>query len=259
MISSSLRTTRRPEKWPSAEERTLSLTQGEQLHSKSGTLATTRGWSFSSTSPALRCVSGGAGYAMNHRRKCGDRYPHLPRTDRGNRFLFSASGIWEEPVIQGCFTDEGPRGEEQLCIMGNSQVSGSLSSPVSISPQLPIYPYTPFEPARRCVDRSYDPEWVIESFFYKHHSAHLADIAERYYDLSVVLTSTSTGEKSTCDIQVDELRADTKRTASWIRCSPPSGSNALTSSTEIMLDPEYGILGVRQAWRCTDGIEGIDL
>ncbi|KAK5653394.1 hypothetical protein OQA88_8879 [Cercophora sp. LCS_1] len=179
--------------------------------------------------------------------------------EESSPFLFSAGGIWEEPVIQGCFTDEGPRGEEQLCIMGNSQVSGRLSSPVSISPQLPLYAYTPFEPARRCVDRSYDPEWVVDDFSYKHHSSQLEGKAEKYYDLSVTLTSTSTGEKAACVIKVDELRADPKRSNAWVKCSPSSQPNALTASTEILLDPEYGILGVRQAWRCTDGIEGIDL
>lgn len=254
-------TTRRLERWPSAGARTLSLTPGEQLHLRCGTSATTRGWRFSSISPALRCVSREAGFVKNHHRssRLQTQTKQFVMTDSGNRFLFSAAGVWEEPVIQGCFTEEGPRGEEQLCIMGNSQVSGRLSSPVSISPQLPIYPYTPFEPARRCVDRSYDPEWVIENFAYKHHSSQLAGKSERFYDLSVALTSTSTGEKSTCDIRVDELHADPKRSTPWVKCSSPSGPDPLTSSTEVMLDPEYGILGVRQAWRCTDGIEGIDL
>ena len=180
-----------------------------------------------------------------------------------DRLVFSANGTWEEPLIQGCLDDdEAPRGEEILCIMGNSQVSGSLSTPIAISPQLPLIPYVPAEPYHRCVDRSWDPEWVVEQFSFRHYASQGVDgaVGKKHYELSLNLTNASNGERVPCSVTVDEQTSATARgTWPWVKCAAPTNATSLISQTEVMLDPVYGVLGVRQTWNCTDGIAGIDL
>lgn len=169
-----------------------------------------------------------------------------------NRFVFSSEGIWEEPVIQGCLDDETKRGAEILCIMGNSQVPAALSSPVAITPQLPLLPFIPDEPPYRCPDRSYDPEWVIEKFAYSHYPAG--------YNLSVDITNIATYETTSCSITVNKgIGIDAKGIAPWIKCPVTAKNGTYIKSTELYLEPDYGILGVRQAWSCNDTLPGVDL
>ncbi len=166
--------------------------------------------------------------------------------------VFAANGTWETPLIQGCLDDpKGTRGEEILCIMGNSQISASLSSPVTIAPQLPLLPWTPYEPPAKCVDRSIDPEWVVENFSYQQ--------SEKSYSVSLNLTSIATGETSACSIQVENSKARSKGSVPWVKCNQPAAAGAKVSSTEISIDTTYGIFGVRQTWNCTDGKKGVDL
>ncbi|KAK3343388.1 hypothetical protein B0T25DRAFT_614369 [Lasiosphaeria hispida] len=182
--------------------------------------------------------------------------------DASSKLSFSANGSWVSPLIQGCLDDwQAPRGEEILCIMGNSQVAGSLSHPVNIAPQLPLLPYTAYEPPSRCVDRSVDPEWQIENLLYRHHSKQSGGKTEKTYNLSLDLTNISNGDKVACNTTVDELKSvDPKGSIPWAKCSPVVGSQntSMTTSSEIMLDTTHGVLGVRQSWYCTDGILGID-
>lgn len=145
--------------------------------------------------------------------------------------------------------------------MGNSQVSGSLSTPVAIAPQLPLIPYVPAEPYHRCVDRSWDPEWVVEQFSFRHHASQGLDgvAGKKFYELSLNLTNASNGETVPCSVTVDEQTSATARgTWPWVKCAAPANATSLISQTEVMLDPDYGVLGVQQTWNCTDGIAGID-
>lgn len=165
--------------------------------------------------------------------------------------MFSSTGTWEEPVIQGCLDEpDAPRGQEILCIMGNSQVSGALSTPVAITPQLPILPFTPDEPPERCPDRSIDPEWVVDKFFYQHHDGKS--------DVSVDLTNIPTGELVSCSATVGPTGGTTNGATRWVKCAP-AHPGTLVKSMEISFDPNYGVLGVRQSWACPDIIKGIDL
>jgi hypothetical protein len=146
---------------------------------------------------------------------------------------------------------DAPRGQEILCIMGNSQVAGALSTPVAITPQLPILPFTPDEPYERCPDRSIDPEWVVDGFLYQHHD-------DKSYDVSIDLTSIATGEAVSCHVTVDQKAGENANgTTQWVKC-PPAKAGSLVTATEISLQPNFGILGVRQSWTCPDAIKGID-
>lgn len=169
-------------------------------------------------------------------------------------FVFVASGPWEVPLIQGCLDDpKAARGEETLCIMGNSQVAAGLSSPVSIYPQLPLYPYTPRERGQRCVDRSYDPEWEVKTLLYQHH---FGQDGNESYELSVELTNISDNQEAQCSVQVDLSNGfPSNGSAPWVRCSTQVSAN---TSLEVSFDVDYVVLGVRQTWGCTDGVEGVE-
>ncbi|KAK0634301.1 hypothetical protein B0T17DRAFT_649545 [Bombardia bombarda] len=180
-----------------------------------------------------------------------------------SKLKFDAFGWWEIPLIQGCLDDwEGARGEETLCIMGNSQVWASLSGPVAIQPQLPILPYTPADLPERCVDRSVDPEWQVEDLLYQHHYVSLKNETKKYYDLSLNLTNISNREKVLCSVTVDQIKDVTKDgSTKWVACvNGATGANATSSitSTSILFDDVNKLLGVTQAWNCSDGIEGIE-
>lgn len=175
--------------------------------------------------------------------------------------VFAANGSWEVPLIQGCLDEwNTPRGQETLCIMGNSQVPAGLSSPVSIHPQLPILPYTPRERAERCVDRSYDPEWEINGFFYQHHYAEGNNKTTISYDLSLNVTNISDGQSMKCSVSVDLKDNPQNGSAAWTRCARTGDTGSFTNATslEVMLDTEYGIFGLRQAWECSDGVAGVE-
>ncbi|KAK3938164.1 hypothetical protein QBC46DRAFT_265931 [Diplogelasinospora grovesii] len=183
--------------------------------------------------------------------------------DNSSRLAFAANGTWETPLIQGCLDDwNAPRGEETLCIMGNSQVSMGLSSPVTIQPQLPLLPYTPADMPYRCVDRSSDPEWTVESLLYRHHFAQMHNDTKTSHELALNLSNLSNNERVACSLTVDELAKSRSTDGSWpwIKCvpsHPPVNSNV--SSTEVMLDTSYNVLGVRQTWNCSDGVPGVEL
>ncbi len=142
--------------------------------------------------------------------------------------------------------------------MGNSQVPASLSRPVAIHPQLPLLPYTPSERAQRCVDRSYDPEWEINDLLYQHHYAEANNQTSVFYDLSLNVTNISDGRNLNCSVRAD-LSAGTQSNGSttWVRCAV-AGPSTTDASIEVSLDTNYGILGLRQAWECSDGVAGVE-
>ncbi|KAK3952975.1 hypothetical protein QBC32DRAFT_388929 [Pseudoneurospora amorphoporcata] len=155
--------------------------------------------------------------------------------DNTTGFTFTAQGVWEQPLIQGCLDDwQAPRGEETLCIMGNSQVWGSLTTPVQIQPQLPIRPYTPSELPGRFVDRSWDPQWLVENLVYRNYSS-------------------ISGGNSTQETHLGNYTSADGSTP-WIPCQAIDPDEKLS----VMLAVQSGILGVRQDWNCLDGIQGIE-
>ncbi|KAK4444009.1 hypothetical protein QBC34DRAFT_415998 [Podospora aff. communis PSN243] len=166
--------------------------------------------------------------------------------------VFNSTGTWEEPLIQGCLDEpDAARGQEILCIMGNSQVAGALSSPVRITPQLPLLPFTPDYIPERCPDRSIDPQWVVDKFLYQHHG-------DKSYDVFVDLTNKAVGEVVSCHVAFDgKAEASSNGATRWSKCTPAT-TGTLVLSTEVSLEAEYGILGVRQSWTCPDFIQGID-
>jgi hypothetical protein len=175
--------------------------------------------------------------------------------------VFAANGSWEVPLIQGCLDEwNTPRGQETLCIMGNSQVSAGLSSPVAIHPQLPLLPYTPRERAQRCVDRSYDPEWEINSLLYQHHYVEGNNKTSMAYELSLDVTNVSDGQTTKCSVRVDLDDNHENGSAAWVHCvgAANTGSSTNATSLEVMLDSDYGIFGLRQAWECSDGVAGVE-
>ncbi|KAH6622517.1 hypothetical protein F5144DRAFT_537859 [Chaetomium tenue] len=183
--------------------------------------------------------------------------------DNSSSLIFTANGTWEIPLIQGCFDEDTPRGLETLCIMGNSQVSAGLSAPVAIHPQLPLLPYTPRERAQRCVDRSYDPEWQINSILYEHHLVKKdnATATSMYYDLSLSIINLSDGKSTECSVTVN-LPQNTffNGSAPWVVCKGTSvlDSSSAASSFEVMIDKDYGVFGIRDAWECSDGVPDVE-
>jgi len=144
--------------------------------------------------------------------------------------------------------------------MGNSQVWGSLSSPIKIAPQLPLLPYTPAELPQRCVDRSVDPEWQLGEVLYQHHYSQTKKDTEKHYHLSFDLTNVSNDEKVACNVTVDQLQGVTNKdgSISWVDCGNAISAATNITSTSVMLDTVHGLFGVKQRWNCSDGIEGLE-
>ena len=142
--------------------------------------------------------------------------------------------------------------------MGNSQVPASLSRPVTIHPQLPLLPYTPSERARRCVDRSYDPEWEINDLLYQHHDAEANNKTSTFYELSLNVTNVSDGRSLTCSVKADlPTGSQNNGSTTWVRCSE-AGPSTPGASIDVSLDTNYGVFGLRQAWECSDGVAGVE-
>lgn len=171
-------------------------------------------------------------------------------------FTFTAQGVWEQPLIQGCLDDwQAPRGEETLCIMGNSQVWGTLTTPVQIQPQLPIRPYTPSELPERCVDRSWDPQWLVEKLVYRNFSSiSIGNSTKEIQELTFEVTNISNEKKSQCRITSLGNFTNADGSTPWVLCQTADPEEKLS----VMLAVQSGIMGIRQDWNCMDGIEGIE-
>ncbi|KAL1841802.1 hypothetical protein VTJ49DRAFT_6555 [Mycothermus thermophilus] len=178
------------------------------------------------------------------------------RCGNASSLLFTASGPWETPIVQGCLDEwDTPRGQQTLCIMGGSQVSASLQSPVAIHPQLPLTPFVPWEPARRCVDRSYDPQWYVHGLSYRERAAETSGMVSTVYDLDIDVTNVSGGDRFNCSVTADLATVDQayrQGTTPWARCSGVAGS------FDVALDARYGTLALRQSWECSDGVAGVE-
>ncbi|KAK4183718.1 hypothetical protein QBC35DRAFT_86071 [Podospora australis] len=164
--------------------------------------------------------------------------------------VFSANGVWNEPVVQGCLDDwNTPRGQETLCIMGGSYVPGALTSPIAIHPQWPLLPFTPTERSERCVYRSYDPEWQLNSLSY-----HATSGGEKY-EVTLDIINFSSNEQSVCTVSVHAQDLPDNGSTPFFSCVTASGKTALL----VQFDKTYSVLGIKQTWTCADAIEGIEL
>ena len=162
---------------------------------------------------------------------------------------FAASGSWEEPIVQGCLDEwNTPRGQETLCIMGGSHVAASLSSPVPIKPQAPYLPFTPTERSWRCVDRSWDPEWQVNDLAYRY------DPSGSSYEVSLNVTNLSSEQVAACSAAVSKKDLPANGSSNWVDCLFANGTVAL----ELLPEPAYGVLGLKQNWSCWDGVEGVE-
>ncbi|KAK4198081.1 hypothetical protein QBC40DRAFT_308523 [Triangularia verruculosa] len=159
---------------------------------------------------------------------------------------FHGHGVWEEPVVQGCLEEwNTPRGQETLCIMGGSYVVATLTSPMDLQPQWPLLPYTPFERAWRCVDRSWDPEFTVHGLKYQRHLGS--------YEFSLDVENHSSGERTICKSQrVSQGSLPTDGSTPWVKCSADNGT------LDVLLDTTYDILGIRQEWKCNDNVKDIE-
>ncbi|KAK4167482.1 hypothetical protein QBC43DRAFT_363416 [Cladorrhinum sp. PSN259] len=161
--------------------------------------------------------------------------------------VFSGNGSWEEPIVQGCLDEwDTPRGQETLCIMGGSHVAAGLSSPIPMKPQAPYIPFTPSERPWRCVDRSWDPEWQVNELTYTYTLTS--------YNISLNITNMSSENTTVCSATVIKKDLPTNGSFSWVNCTFPNGTVAL----ELLPEPSYNVLGVRQSWSCWDGVEGVE-
>lgn len=162
--------------------------------------------------------------------------------------VFNANGVWNEPVVQGCLDEwNTPRGQETLCIMGGSYVAGALTSPLAIQPQWPLLPFTPTERSERCVYRSYDPEWQINSISYRHLSA-------EKYDFTLDIINFSSNEHTVCTAAVSTKDLPDNGSTPFVPCVSASGK-----TLSILLDKTNSIFGIKETWACADAIEGVEL
>ncbi|KAK3984317.1 hypothetical protein QBC44DRAFT_253153 [Cladorrhinum sp. PSN332] len=161
--------------------------------------------------------------------------------------IFGGHGSWQEPIVQGCLDEwDAPRGQETLCIMGGSHVAASLSSPFPITPQAPYLPFTPTERSWRCVDRSWDPEWQVNELVYHYTPSS--------YNISLNITNLSSENTTVCSATVLKKDLPANGSFNWVDCALPDGTAAL----QLLPEPEYNVLGLRQSWSCWDGVEGVE-
>lgn len=158
-----------------------------------------------------------------------------------------ANGAVVLPEALGCNVEEAQR----WCLYGNNAINPSLSSPVVTKPLSPWYPLIPYEYPERCVERSDYPTWEVHDLLYNHSSTQQS--------LSLALVNIMNGEKLSCSIALNEslTRADTHNPR-WNNCIDTSQVGNETSSTQILYDHDYTLLGIKQTWKCHDNVASKD-
>jgi hypothetical protein len=122
---------------------------------------------------------------------------------------------------------------------------------VSIKPFGAWYPRIPYEYPERCVERSDYPTWTISKLVYNHSSA-------GRQRLKFEVVNVMNGAKLECDVPLNETRTRGEMHASrWRNCSDVAG-NGETSATQVLFDNDYGVLGIKQTWRCHDNVPAND-
>lgn len=152
-----------------------------------------------------------------------------------------ANGSVELPEALGCNSEAAQR----WCLYGNNAINPILSSPVAIKPFAAWYPRVPYEYPDRCVERSDYPTFEIHDLFYNHTSSKQS--------LSLTIINIMNSAKLRCSIVLDETltRADA-HAPRWNNCTDASQIGTEVSATQILFDHDYGLLGIKQTWRCHD-------
>ena len=158
-----------------------------------------------------------------------------------------ANGTLELPDPLGCNAEAAQR----WCLYGNNAINPGLSSPVTIKPFGAWYPRTPYEYPERCVERSDYPTWEIHSLAYNH--------SNRQQSVSLTILNVMNGAKMSCSVSLNETttRAETHESR-WTNCTDASQVGNETSATQILFDNDYGILGIKQTWKCHDNVPAND-
>ena len=167
------------------------------------------------------------------------------------------------PTPLGCFRDDASQSssgmEETSCLLQNTGILMELDAPVAITPVQPWTTWPDYDREERCVDRSENPTWEIHDLSFDH--AKRRDSARAAYSLSFNVTSQSTDSRVSCSVEIDEgMSLALTNTEHWLDCAIPGGFS-LTSdiiSTQAMFDVDYGLLGIKQVWKCPDAVRGID-
>ncbi|OIW27079.1 hypothetical protein CONLIGDRAFT_707936 [Coniochaeta ligniaria NRRL 30616] len=163
--------------------------------------------------------------------------------DNAPELTFVANGSVELPDALGCNSEAAQR----WCLYGNNAIYPSLSSPVAIKPFAAWYPRTPYEYPDRCVERSDYPMWEIHDLTFNHTSSQQT--------LSVTIVNVMNGGKLSCTVALNEdlTRAD-KHASRWNNCTNTSQVGSEVSATQILFDHDYGLLGIKQTWKCHDNV-----
>lgn len=158
-----------------------------------------------------------------------------------------ANGSVELPEALGCNSEAAQR----WCLYGNNAINPTLSSPVAIKPFAAWYPRIPYEYPDRCVERSDYPTFEIHDLFYNHTGSKQS--------LSLTIINIMNSAKLRCSIVLDETltRADA-HAPRWNNCTDASQVGTELSATQILFDHDYGLLGIKQTWRCHDNIPAND-
>jgi hypothetical protein len=145
---------------------------------------------------------------------------------------------------------------QTTCLTSNADLSMSLESPVAIDPTPPYLTWINDYVEARCVDRSGYPVWTVADLKYEN-----AGISGSHA-LSFNLTNLSNMESISCSLVLeDRLSLQNTNQEHWANCvSPkPSLSKAPIVATQVMFDPDYGLLVINQTWTCNDNVEGVEV
>lgn len=208
---------------------------------------------------------------------------------------FTGNGTVDVPVILACAKE--PEEAIEWCLMSNLFIKADfLSSPIAINPTTPKWPYSVDDLGGQvddsnCDVRSRYPGWRIDNFRYRHVSTsssgssgigNLSHIkGDSQYDVTFNVTNAVMNATTSCYARVNEtawpnpdhapLWADcvTPGAAGTVGGIPPgtsaatvAGSASLDAAaaivrTQVLVDREYGLVGINQTWRCLDGSGGV--
>ncbi|KAB5542779.1 hypothetical protein GE09DRAFT_1289451 [Coniochaeta sp. 2T2.1] len=160
---------------------------------------------------------------------------------------FVANGSVELPEALGCNTEAAQR----WCLYGNNAINPALSSPVNIKPFPAWYPRTPYEYPERCVERSDYPTWELHDFVYNHTG--------NEQSVSLTVINIMNGARQSCLLTTNEAQSRASAHAPrWMDCTGASQPGSEVSGTQIQFDHDYGLLGIRQSWKCHDNVASND-
>lgn len=174
--------------------------------------------------------------------------------------MFSGEGWTDMPLALGCYDEKRPAGMSTNCLMANNEINFNLSSPVTIEPVSPYYTWMDDYREERCPDRSDYPAWTVQNLVYDHAETDPeSGLAKNMHELSFDVLNLSTEERISCAVSVDDaLSLQNTRTEHWVECVTPEKKDSTIVYTEVMFDVNYSLLGIKQSWKCSDAIEGLD-